>query len=221
MLAHISDAARLALLWKYGGVYSDLDTITIKSFQSLLDQTGGVGYLYENSDSVGNGVLVFQPAHRFVNKVMEEFTKKYDPYVWGANGPTTFLNMLKSYCDVSNVRDLLIRPSSSTSGKLLGNITSSLTWNRRSSCDVTIFPEEYFYPFRYIDDEYKGLFVPGKLIDAASKLVNTYSVHYYGFKSKDMKVSTRQVPASFFAYLAACNCELTYRHLDINGLLFE
>lgn len=216
MIAHISDAARLALLWKYGGVYSDLDTITIKSFQSLLDNggRGGVGYLYENADSVGNGVLVFAPAHRFIARVMDAFASGYDPYVWGANGPTTFLNMLKTHCNVNNVLELM----SNTEYFSKANNNTSVSNN---PCDVTVFPEKFFYPFRYIDDEYRVLFEKngGKFVDAASKLTSAYSVHYYGFKSKDLKVSTRET--TFFGFLAACNCELTYRHLDSNGLLFE
>ena len=29
---HLADAARLALLWKYGGLYMDTDALTIKPF---------------------------------------------------------------------------------------------------------------------------------------------------------------------------------------------
>ena len=35
--AHLSDALRLALLWKHGGFYSDLDTVAIKSFYALVN----------------------------------------------------------------------------------------------------------------------------------------------------------------------------------------
>ncbi len=45
-IAHLSDILRLVLLWKYGGFYSDLDTITIKSVKDLLHYPG-MGYMYE------------------------------------------------------------------------------------------------------------------------------------------------------------------------------
>jgi hypothetical protein len=50
--AHLSDALRLALLWKYGGIYSDLDTITVKSFQSLIPFSGA-GFLNGIEPSLG------------------------------------------------------------------------------------------------------------------------------------------------------------------------
>jgi mannosyltransferase OCH1-like enzyme len=50
-LAHISDAVRLALMWKYGGFYSDLDTISLKDFSPLLKYSG-FGYLNENGPSL-------------------------------------------------------------------------------------------------------------------------------------------------------------------------
>lgn len=245
MLAHISDAARLALLWKYGGVYSDLDTITIKSFQSLIGLSassgsmsgGGVGYLYENGGaSVGNGVLVFQPEHRFLKRVMDSFVDHYDPYTWGANGPTTFLYMLKDYCGVSDIGELMTPETVSTKRDESKNQTTAQSssssrgdrgrrrpqrWSSPGSpCDVSVFPEDFFYPLRYSDDDLRTLFEPDHEVNnVARKLTNTYSVHCYGFKSKDMKVSTRQT--SLYGFLASCNCELTYRHLDSNGLLFE
>jgi hypothetical protein len=200
-LAHISDAARLALLWKYGGIYSDLDTITIKSFEPLIEKSG-VGYIYENVDSIGNGVMVFKRNHDFLMKIMHEFATDYNPYDWGANGPSMILKAIKAYCHVENVRDLL---------------------DNASLCDdeLSIFPEEAFYPLRYIDDEYKALFEtdPPRVVDLLRKFTSSYSVHYYGFKSKDIKVSTRQ--NTLFGYLASCNCEFMYRHVDSNKLRFE
>jgi hypothetical protein len=40
LVQHTSDAARLALLWKNEGVYSDLTTITVKNFHPLIKQDG-------------------------------------------------------------------------------------------------------------------------------------------------------------------------------------
>ncbi len=44
LLAHLADAFRLAILWKYGGVYSDIDTITLKSFIGI-ENYDGVGLM--------------------------------------------------------------------------------------------------------------------------------------------------------------------------------
>ena len=51
--AHLSDALRLALLWKHGGFYSDLDTVAIKSFYALVNFSGA-GFLNGKEPSLGN-----------------------------------------------------------------------------------------------------------------------------------------------------------------------
>ncbi len=50
--AHLADAARLALLWKYGGFYSDLDTISLKNFEPL-NNYSGFGFLTEVPNEKG------------------------------------------------------------------------------------------------------------------------------------------------------------------------
>jgi hypothetical protein len=209
LLAHISDAARLALVWKYGGVYSDLDTITLKSFERL-SKRNGVGYIFENNaDSVGNGVLVFEKKqHEFVREVMDEFVRAYNPYVWGANGPSMILKAIKAYCHVANVLELVVDEKKNSSS------------SSQHPCDMRVFPEDYFYPFRYIDGEFEALFRGGEEGGVRfGKLKNAYSVHYYGFKSRDMRVDPRA--NSFFAYLAACNCEQTFKYVESSGNVFE
>jgi len=57
MHAHLADALRLAILWKYGGFYSDIDTITLKSFIGLASYDGfGLTYSYGTPD-IGNFIF--------------------------------------------------------------------------------------------------------------------------------------------------------------------
>lgn len=55
-VAHLSDAVRLAVLYKYGGFYSDTDTITLKSFTGLINYNG-FGILDEKSETLGLGTI--------------------------------------------------------------------------------------------------------------------------------------------------------------------
>jgi lactosylceramide 4-alpha-galactosyltransferase len=93
-IGHISDILRLVLLYKYGGFYSDLDTITIRSIEPLL-KYNGVGYLLDvTSDSVGNGILVFSEKHPFLLKVMHDIIRNYDPTHWSGIGPRVIMRVL-------------------------------------------------------------------------------------------------------------------------------
>ena len=56
---HALNAGRYAIFfYKYGGFYSDLDTIAVKSFEKT-----GVGFLNETWNSLGNGFLYFTKHH--------------------------------------------------------------------------------------------------------------------------------------------------------------
>ena len=100
MIAHISDAARLALLYKYGGFYSDLDTIAVKSFETLT-KISGAGYLSEDGPSLGNGFLHFTKEHAYLSYLMSEFQAEYNPHLWGVNGPSLLIKTLTSFCNTN------------------------------------------------------------------------------------------------------------------------
>jgi hypothetical protein len=76
---NLKDAARLALLYKYGGIYSDFDTITMKSFQSLLKYSGFGLITESNSSSVGNGLIIFKSNHPYLNYTIKQFVENYSP----------------------------------------------------------------------------------------------------------------------------------------------
>jgi hypothetical protein len=65
--AHLSDALRLALLWKYGGIYSDLDTIAVKNFMPLFNYSGA-GFLNGKEPSLGKFNRIFFIVKKGFNK---------------------------------------------------------------------------------------------------------------------------------------------------------
>jgi hypothetical protein len=72
LAAHISDALRYQMLEKYGGIYMDLDVITIKSFDSLLNypMTLALEKDVENYEEVVcNAVIMAKPGHPFLDTI--------------------------------------------------------------------------------------------------------------------------------------------------------
>lgn len=188
--------------------------MTIKSFESLVEsKTNGVGYLFEGYESIGNGILLFRAHHPFLEYVMEKFAKDYVPDIWGQNGPTLILNSLKTYCDYE---DVFLNLMSTTLENRSKKNSSSNKCN-----DMVIYPEQYFYPYRYFDGQYNILFAKNgnKSLDLSSKLNDTYSVHFYG--SLSIKLKARVNDNSVFSKLAEQNCESTYDYVKSNRLLFE
>ncbi len=56
-----------------------MDTITIKSFESIIKYSG-FGHLTEsNSSSLGNGLIIFKPNHPYLYYALEEMSNTYYP----------------------------------------------------------------------------------------------------------------------------------------------
>ncbi|KAM5164057.1 alpha-1,4-N-acetylglucosaminyltransferase-like [Mantella aurantiaca] len=92
---HVSaDGCRLALIWKYGGIYMDTDIISIRPIphQHFLAA--------ESNQCSSNGVFGFPSHHNFTMKSMEDFVLNYRGAVWGYQGPSLFTRILKTICNI-------------------------------------------------------------------------------------------------------------------------
>ncbi|XP_004712152.1 alpha-1,4-N-acetylglucosaminyltransferase [Echinops telfairi] len=98
-----SDASRLAIIWKYGGIYMDTDVISIRPIpeDNFLAAQG--------SRDSSNGVFGFLPHHPFLWACMENFVEHYNSDIWGNQGPLLMTRMLRVWCklrDFQEVSDL-------------------------------------------------------------------------------------------------------------------
>lgn len=98
-----SDASRLAIIWKYGGVYMDSDVISIRPIpeENFLAA--------QESQFSSNGVFGFLPHHPFLWQCMENFVENYNSDIWGHQGPYLMTRILRVWCklrDFQEVSDL-------------------------------------------------------------------------------------------------------------------
>nr|XP_056703431.1 lactosylceramide 4-alpha-galactosyltransferase [Euleptes europaea] len=118
----LSDACRLAIMWKFGGIYLDTDFIVLKSLKNLTNVLG------TQSKYVLNGAfLSFVPRHRFIELCMQDFVANYNRWIWGHQGPVLFTRVFKKWCSIRSL------PSS------------------KGCRGVTVLPQEAFYPIRWQD----------------------------------------------------------------------
>ncbi|KAG9440996.1 hypothetical protein H6P81_016850 [Aristolochia fimbriata] len=86
---NLSNLLRLALLYKFGGIYVDTDVIVLKSFSGLRNVIGaqtvdaGTG----NWSRLNNAVMIFDKKHPLLYKFIEEFALTFNGNRWGYNGP--------------------------------------------------------------------------------------------------------------------------------------
>nr|XP_060632148.1 lactosylceramide 4-alpha-galactosyltransferase-like [Anolis sagrei ordinatus] len=118
----LSDACRIVIMWKYGGIYLDTDFIVLKNLNNLRNALGT-----QSTYSLNGAFLSFDPKHKFIQLCMEDFVDNYNRWIWGHQGPQLFTRMFKRWCTIRSLK------------------------NSRSCKGVTIFPREAFYPIRWQD----------------------------------------------------------------------
>lgn len=86
---NLSNLIRLAVLYKYGGVYLDTDFIVLKSFKELSNSIGAqaIDVTSKNWTRLNNAVLIFDMNHPLLLSFMKEFAATFDGNKWGHNGP--------------------------------------------------------------------------------------------------------------------------------------
>ncbi|XP_072256217.1 lactosylceramide 4-alpha-galactosyltransferase [Pyxicephalus adspersus] len=134
----LSDACRLAILWKTGGIYLDTDFIILKNLEKLTNAIG-MQSLY----TLNGAFLTFQPQHKFIELCMKDFVAKYSYWFYGHQGPQLLTRVFKKWCSIRRLRD------------------------KKSCRGVNVLPKEAFYPvdwqdwkkyFEVIDPTEMGMF---------------------------------------------------------------
>lgn len=94
-LMHRSDAVRVAMLWKYGGLYLDLDCLVFRPLYCLENTVGLVDFL---PNWVENGVMAFRPGHPFIQFLMRYMVFAFKPDEYISLGPATLTDAIKYFC---------------------------------------------------------------------------------------------------------------------------
>ena len=194
--AHLADALRLQLLYEYGGVYSDLDTIVIKNL-SPLRKYSGVGTLNNQVIEIGNGFMHFYKNHDFILYVLKQFASIYNPSRWDGAGPKLINSSLYSFCNLKSLSSLLL---SVDELKPFKSVVKS-----KNTCNLFLYPSEAVYPYHWIESAF--LFKPNEQLNI-TKFLNTYSIHFYGFVTGKYGVRKNQI--NIYQHFASSNCPVAY-----------
>ncbi|NXK02104.1 A4GAT galactosyltransferase, partial [Herpetotheres cachinnans] len=118
----LSDACRIAIMWKFGGIYLDTDFIVLKNLKNLTNALG-----MQSQDVLNGAFLSFKPKHEFIKICMKDFVENYNGWVWAHQGPHLLTRVFKKWCSIRSLQ-------SSTSCK-----------------GVNALATEAFYPIRWED----------------------------------------------------------------------
>ncbi|KAK2537641.1 hypothetical protein Q9233_002491 [Columba guinea] len=102
-LAHLSDACRITIMWKFGGIYLDTDFIVLKNLKNLTNALG-----FQSQDVLNGAFLSFKPKHEFMELCMKDFVDNYKSWIWAHQGPQLLTRVFKKWCSISNIQSRTI-----------------------------------------------------------------------------------------------------------------
>jgi hypothetical protein len=94
ILNNLSNALRLAILYKIGGTYIDVDVVILRS--GFLNQRTNIAVgWYDSYLQYNNAYLQFNRGHPLLSALMDDFTNNNNGFVWGNQGPMLLTRVIE------------------------------------------------------------------------------------------------------------------------------
>jgi lactosylceramide 4-alpha-galactosyltransferase len=170
---HVSDAWRLAVLYKFGGTYLDNDIVTLRPTTCLKNFIS-----IQSDDGIPNHAFsTFDRGYTWLKELMGRFTREYNHQQWDYNGPQLLNRDIVGKRSIGNLpRDLTIGPKEAF---------YRIHWNDAPKL------------FKPSEELARGLAEKEQIWnDLHSE--ETYGVHLWNAASKSMRINQRSVLASVF-----------------------
>ena len=91
-MVHLSDALRVLLVWRLGGLYLDTDYVVLSNMSQYRNITVNTA-----NKHITNNAFSFSAGHPFLRLVMARMKRSYRPGCWTCIGPQIFTETLKEY----------------------------------------------------------------------------------------------------------------------------
>lgn len=186
--AHLSDYIRILTLYKGGGLYLDLDILTLKPYHGGMFRNFLV-YGSSRKDHISNGAMHLEHGHWLSEKIIKMLAKEYDPKSYIYHGPDVVTEVMKNVC---------------------GLVAGSRESNKCS--DVQLLSDYLFYPIPSITSN--TLFQDeSHITDATLIKINTsFGLHLWNSLSrlqKPLDMNSNQVTA----IVAREHCPITFSRM--------
>jgi len=183
--SHTSDILRYLTLWKFGGIYLDLDVVVIKPLTDLMNYAGA-----ESHEDVAAGVLSFSHSgagHTMAALCVRDLRRDFRGYDWGHNGPGVITRALKHTCGTDDVREM-------TPERCKG---------------FTVFPPQTFYPIPW--RKWRRYFSTADSEATLQQLVDSRAIHVWNKFSTQANVTVGSHQP--YGVIASKHCPRVYAHV--------
>ncbi|KAM8715969.1 hypothetical protein ACLKA7_002930 [Drosophila subpalustris] len=181
---HTSDLLRLLTLYRFGGIYLDLDVVVLKSLEYVpLNYVGAHDNL-----TLGNAVISLEPrgvGHDIAKLLLLDYQKNYNGKVYVSNGPSLITRVIRNYCKATT-KELLDDPKRCQGFK--------------------VFNPNAFFPLEW--PQWRHFIEPKFLNDTLARTKDSYLIHLWNKASFQtlFKVGSNNVYGKY----AELHCPKTY-----------
>ena len=161
--AHKADWIRMNKLYERGGIYMDIDTISVRGYNNLLNNKTVLGYEIKKDELICNAVMMTIPNSPFFDIWLQEYEKEFDPNGWGEASIHLPGKINKRYPDLAMVlsENTFFRPYA-TEGRAIfeeknvGIHPDAITLHLWESYTINYLKE--IYDFQWINDNKETLY---------------------------------------------------------------
>lgn len=109
--AHRADKIRMDKLYEKGGIYMDIDTISVKPYKDLLNYNTVLGYEYK-PDTICNAIMLTKSNSRFFKEWLYRYESEFNSDGWGEASIYLPASINKQYPGLAKVipSDYFFRP---------------------------------------------------------------------------------------------------------------
>ena len=189
-VTHQSDALRLALVFKYGGFYSDMDAVTIQDlsiFKNIIGATR-INAKFGTLAHLANGEFQFEEKHPLLWETMKMFTKVFTGNTRVEVGPMLITKTVNNYFHIKDIEPL--------KNKIL-----------------TVLPIETFYPVKAFEINHLWPERPKSFQDWAKLFENSSMVHFYASQTNSWVVE-RDPSHEAYAVIGSRYCPTSFWSAD-------
>ncbi|KAH8377508.1 hypothetical protein KR093_005772 [Drosophila rubida] len=107
---HMSDLLRLITLYRFGGIYLDLDVVVLRSLELVpLNYVGA-----HDNETLGNAVISVEPrgiGHELTELLLHYYQNHYNADAYVSNGPSLISQVFFKFCNNSSVKKMQEDPA--------------------------------------------------------------------------------------------------------------
>ncbi|CAO1335187.1 unnamed protein product [Diamesa hyperborea] len=177
--SHTADVVRFLTLFKYGGIYLDLDVVVLKPLHSIPPNFVGS----ENEDTVGSAIISMEKdgfGHEIANACVKDLVANFDGQQRKQNSNVLLTKMLQNLCNTSKTKEMTVETCKG----------------------FRVLPSKDCYAINYI--EYTKFFDEYQSKETIKKLKDSLIAHIWNKQTSQIRLSVHSSAA--YIELAKENC---------------